>query len=368
MPHPSAIRRVVITLFSFLVVLACAMPAGINISGKDSGAEQTRMAIGVQSTMLAMQLTKSAQGGVQVPVNPTAAQQQPPPSNLPTYTPFPTYTVPAVSIPTISIPTLQPPPIQPSIQPQVPNAQDFRDRIRNAKVLVYDDSFGSYDSFGRLVDSRIDDAIDAMDIEGGNIIKVHDAMGNFMTELNSGTKWDLIIVGAESRNNIRGEFWDIIGDHINDNVAVIAEVWYLDQIAGGRIAPVLSGCGIAFEKNWYRDPTIEINLNNYLVYILEPDSPLFTTPNTMGMLIPTSDYAWEGDVGDRVKLATGGKATLMAGSLPKERSRYGLITSCYEGRVVFQTFDTHDYKIKDMIPMWQNYVTYTLTNHFLVTP
>jgi hypothetical protein len=184
--------------------------------------------------------------------------------------------------------------------------------------------------------------------------------------LNSGAKWDLIIVAAESRQNIRGEFWDVIGDHIRDNVAVVSEVWYLDKIANGRIATVLNGCGIAFEKDWQR--VVGANLNNYLVYILEPDNPVITTPNTIGMLIPTSNYAWYGDVGDRVKLVTGGDAVLLAGSLPSEHSRYGLITSCYGGRVIFQTFDTHDYKIKDTLALWQNYIINALTNHFLVTP
>jgi len=353
------LKRFVIILFVILVILACNAPAGINIGGSDSGTEQTRMAVGIQSTMLAMQLTKSAAGGGEQPPIPPIEQQQPETAIPPTYTPYPTYTLPQVEQS-----TLQPPPIEET----VPSTQDMQERIRNAKILVYDDSFGSYDSFGRLVDSRIDDAIDGMSFSGGNVVKVHDAMGNFMSELNSGTKWDLIIVGAESRNFIRGEFWDIIGDQIRNNVAVVSEVWYLDQIANGRIAPVLSGCGIAYEKNWLRNPAAGINLNDYLVYLLKTDSPFFTSPNTIGMLIPTSNYAWLGDVGDRVKIEDSGKAILLAGSLPNESSRYGLITSCYEGRVIFQTFSSHDYKRNDMIELWQNYIINSLTNHFLVTP
>lgn len=349
-------RRIIILIAVFVFMMACSIPKGINIGGSDSSADQTRVAVGIQSTMLALQLTKSA-GGNNDQSTDTAPQSTSQQILPPTYTPYPTYTIPAADLPLLPEITIT--------EDVIHNTQDMQARIDNAKILVYDDSYGSYDIYGRALVSRIEEALDGLGLNGANVHKVHDAMGNFMNELNSGTQWDLIIVGAESRNYIRGEFWDIIGDHINNNVAVISELWYLDQIAGGRIAPVLSGCGIAFEKNWERNE--DANLNNYLVYILEPENPLFSNPNTIGMLIPTSDYAWEGDVGDRMKL-TSDQGILLAGSLPNEHSRYGLISSCHEGRVIFQTFDTHDYKIKDMIPLWQNYVINTLTNHFLVTP
>lgn len=355
----STMKRIGIIVVLILVILACNAPTGIDFGGSDSAAEQTRVAVGIQSTMLVMQLTRSAEGSSQQSVNPTPMQQQPQADVQPTYTPYPTYTVAPPDLP-----TLQPLPLEPT----VPNAQDIKERMKNARILVYDESYGRTDHFGRYLVSRISDALTGLGLKGGNVVNVRDAMGDFMSELNSPTKWDLIIVGAEARWAIRGEFWDVIGDQIRDNnVAVAAEVWYLDDIGAGRIAPVLSGCGIAYEKNWERVAGA-YNLNDFLVYILEPDSPFFSNPNTIGMLIPTSEFAWLGDVGDRVKVVTPGKGTLLAGSSPREHSRGGLITSCYEGRVIFQTFSTHDYKTNDMISLWQNYIVNTLTNRFMVVP
>jgi hypothetical protein len=38
-----------------------------------------------------------------------------------------------------------------------------------------------------------------------------------------------------------------------------------------------------------------------------------------------------------------------------------------DGRVILQTFSSHDYPTNDMVALWQNYIVYTLTNHFLAT-
>jgi hypothetical protein len=43
----------------------------------------------------------------------------------------------------------------------------------------------------------------------------------------------------------------------------------------------------------------------------------------------------------------------------------GVLASCYDGRVIIQTFSDHDYDQGDIIPLWQNYIHYTLKNHFL---
>jgi hypothetical protein len=45
-----------------------------------------------------------------------------------------------------------------------------------------------------------------------------------------------------------------------------------------------------------------------------------------------------------------------------------LITACIEGRVIIQTFSDHDYHRSDIQALWENYVTYVLTNHFAVVP
>ena len=71
--------------------------------------------------------------------------------------------------------------------------------------------------------------------------------------------------------------------------------------------------------------------------------------------------------GDYVRV-TGGDAVIVAGGYPSTPSDYGLITTCIEGRVIIQTFSDHDYHREDIQALWENYVTYVLTNHFAVVP
>jgi hypothetical protein len=116
-------------------------------------------------------------------------------------------------------------------------------------------------------------------------------------------------------------------------------------------------CGITFHQDWWRDNNA--NLNTYLIYLLEPSDPLFSQPNMISMLIPY-DIRWIDDVGDTVETIPGSGAVLLAGRLPKEYNSYGLITKCLDGRMVWQTFSTHDYKDQEMINLWQNYIYNTL--------
>ena len=203
----------------------------------------------------------------------------------------------------------------------------------------------------------VENAIDGLGL-GSNTKNVGGAMGDFLSNLNSATQWDLIIIAAEVRTAISGEFFDVLADHMDRGAAMVIEIWYIDDIASGRIQPVMQRCGIAFQRDWQRPWNAD--LNEYLVYLLEPTDPLFSEPNTMSMLIPSASYLWTGDIGDMVELNAGSDAVIMAGAQPKEHSNYGMITECMDGRMIWQTFSTHDYKTQDMINMWQNYIHNTL--------
>ena len=221
---------------------------------------------------------------------------------------------------------------------------DMEEKIKNAKILVYEDT--------QDIGMWITDALDAMDVQ---YVHVGDASGRFMENLNSPIAWDLIIVGAESRTKIQGEFWDVINEKITkDKTALIAEVWYLERLGGGRIRNVMSTCGIQFQADW---PLAES------IYWTQPDHPIFSAPNTAMPLIHYSRY-WTVSAGDLVRLSPGSNATIVAGAFQKQKSDYGLITVCLDGRMVFQTFSNHDFHHDEVIALWQNYVTYTLTNHF----
>lgn len=236
------------------------------------------------------------------------------------------------------------PPVIAEAPAEGPVAIDYDEKIKNAKILVYEDT--------QDIGLWVTDALDGMGVE---YVHVGDAIGLFMENLNSPIEWDLIIVASESRSKVQGEFWDaIIERMVKNDTAVIAEVWYLDSLGGGRISNFLNKCGVSYQSDYDEAESI---------YWLQPDHPLFSDPNTAMPLLHYSRY-WGANAGDYVRLSAGGDAEILAGRFQKQKSDYGLITSCMEGRVILQTFCNHDYHKDEIMSLWQNYVTYTLKNYF----
>jgi hypothetical protein len=58
----------------------------------------------------------------------------------------------------------------------------------------------------------------------------------------------------------------------------------------------------------------------------------------------------------------------MLAGLAAKQTDEGVLASCYSGRVIIQTFSDHDYDQADIVPLWENYIHYTLKNHFLAVP
>ena len=329
-----------IVIFSMVFgVSGCNLPGMTTTS--DPGLEATRIALGIESTMLVMQQqTLEAQLNV--------------PTDMPTYTPYPTYTPePVQEAPTAEPPTAEP--VQEEVQPTA--TEDMQARIRAANILIYEDLRGDPE----LV-AYVHEVVNRMGFSGGKIVEVNDAVGNFKDQLLSSTKWDLIIVSSEARGSIRGEFWEYIQTHVNNDVALIVEMWYLDDIANGKIDGILSKCGVRFQKDW--SYPAGGNPLDYSIYMLDPNNDVLNIPNSGISLSNPSYFYWQGDVGDLVRVSTGGDATIVAGLYPNEKSGYGLLTTCMEGRMVLQTFDTHDFDPSMTKALWENYITYTLTNHF----
>jgi hypothetical protein len=312
-------------------------------TGGGEDLDSTRVAIAIQQTSLVMQQTQAAQ----------SEQVEPEIEVQPTYTPYPTYTAQVEVEPVDVEPTATPEPaivVEPTPTQEIVLTVSFEDWLEDVNILLYDDMFGAGEA---LV---IENALDGLGL-GDNTTNVRDAMGDFLSNMNSAVNWDLIIVAAESRDNISGEYFDVIADQIDRESSFIFEVWYIDDIIHGRIQPVFQRCGITFHRDWQR--AWNANLNDYLVYLLEPGDPLFSEPNTISMLIPY-DVLWWGDAGDMLELIPGSDAVMMAGAQSKEHSSYGLIAECMDGQMIWQTFSTHDYKDQDMINLWQNYIYNTL--------
>ena len=295
--------------------------------------EGTRAAMDVQATQLAQQKQALDAASTQAALQAQAAPPTLPPPTLPA-----------------------PPEATASLPPQPPTATptpELEELIQNANILLYEDIAGYYD-LTRWVR-------DALDARGWEYTDVGDAVGNFKSEILSGKKWDLVIVAAEARSGFQGELFEYLSDAVNKDVAVIIETWYLDEMALGPISDITSQCGVRFQKDWY-----EPDRNSRSIVWFDPEHPLFHYPNEGFSLVHNATYWVDGDAGDMMKTRTGGgNGKLVAGIYAWEKDNYGTIAVCYDGRVILQTFSTHDYRKSDMTDLWQNYVYYTLNNHFL---
>jgi len=238
---------------------------------------------------------------------------------------------------------------------KAPTAQDIQAMINSSNILVYEEIAG-YPQYITYV-AR------ALKSVGGHQVYVGDAMGTLMEKLNSGTKWDLIIVAAEARKAISGDYWTEIKTQVDNGAALVAETWYLNKINGGKIAPFLYECGVQVQADWQK--RVGDNRINYGIFWVEPDNPVFNKPNQVSSFTASlTNPAWYGDVGDFLIPREGSSAKMLASHTAGQNQTYGLITECMDGRVILQTFDSHDYPTDGMVALWENYIIYTLTNHF----
>lgn len=317
-----------LTVIPALVIaaLSCSLPAG---GGGDLPAEETRVALAVQQTSLAIQqATFEAANGAPTVQAPAA-----------TYTPYPTYT---------------PEPVAGAISaaPEV----DLDALIRASNILVYEDVVGD----PTLV-PIVGNTVNAMNFSGGKVVNTGDAMGKFREHANSATVWDLVIVAAEARSGFSGELFEMLYDHIDNGGAVIIEMWYLDRVVNGKISPILTDCGVTLFRDWERGTNYDPY--KYSIYWLDTSHPLLSTPNVVAA--PSYPYPeWFGDAGDLLELGSGGDAVMVGGLYQNRKSDYGVLAACLDGRMVIQTFSSHDYKPDLIQALWENYITYTLARHY----
>ena len=315
MSRPGRNKIVFLSTVMLAFVLACSVSMGPPQQQNAAPTfDATKVTLEMQATALANQLTQAAQAAQNVPT-----QQPPPPAQD----------------------TVAPPP-PPTITPTA--TQDIAALIKSAKVLAYEDS---------MAVPLVPWVRPTLELMGLDYTYTAD-IGDLLNHLNSGTQWDLIIIAAEARSGVQGEFWDVITPKVtNDKTALIVEMWYLEDTAVGRISQLTSKCGIRFQK---------VRAAPDSIYTLKPDHPVFTTPNSGFSLTNYVGY-WKDKGGDYIRV-TGGDAQILAGGFMSNPTDYGLITTCIEGRVIIQTFSDHDYHREDIQALWENYITWTLTNHF----
>lgn len=328
-------------LILLIAALACSMP-GVSEPVVDA----TKIALEIQSTQMSLQMTQSALSKQEQPVIPQATEAAPAIDGTKIALEVQSTQMSLQMTQSANEAQAQPESnTQPTDIAPAPQ-QDMQSRIKDAKILVYEDAGGAN------LRPWVQETLDLMGLKH---TYVRDRIGDFMSHLNSGTQWDLIIVAAESRSGVQGEFWDIITPKVtgSEKTALIVEMWYLSDIANGRIQGLTAKCGIKFQK---------VRTQVESIYTLDGSNPIFTTPNS-GFSLTNYSTQWFDKGGDYVRL-TGGDASLVAGGFPKEKSSYGLLTTCMDGRVVIQTFSSHDYRHEVMLQLWENYIVNTLTNHF----
>ena len=335
-------RKPLPLVFSLVIVLVISLSCAAPFTPQASGPlEQTQAALVFQATGLALQVQQATLDAAKAGGAAPAA-----PAGIPTLTPLPTFTAAPVDQPAdTSVPKTAP-------------TQDLKARIKKANVLIFEDIYGYPPLAGN---TRVSMAVSRMNFSGGTVLNTKDAYGDFKSQLNSSAKWDLIVVSAESREGMRGEFWDYLYDQVDRGVGLVAEVYNLNSIANGRISNIMSRCGVAFQQDWQRAQNYDIN--DYSILLLDPAHEIFNTPNTKISLVTPNSY-WIGDAGDFIRLTGSGDAQMLAGIYQAHKSDYGVLASCIEGRFILQTFSTHDYRQDQTVPLWQNMMTSALTNHF----
>ena len=103
------------------------------------------------------------------------------------------------------------------------------------------------------------------------------------------------------------------------------------------------------------------------IYWWAPEHPVFNEPNVVLPLLHYNLF-WGNQAGDKLNLGAGGDATMLAGLSARSSPGEGVLATCYGGRVIIQTFSDHDFRQDQIIPLWQNYVHWTLKNHFEALP
>ena len=347
--HPFANQKQSAAILAVIAVLLLASLACSTFSTDeqaiDQAVQQTVIAVGVQQTVMAQTLAgfeqQEAAAASQTPAPaptaaaPTAAPQADLPSATPTAlpaapTPAPTETAPVSA-----------------------SGPELERWMSTAKILLFEDMSGSREI--RYVKKALDDA-------GSFYVDVGSAKGWFKNLLLSGENWDLIIASAEARRNFGGEYFEYIYNRTSQGAATIVEFWDLDSAPQGMAKPLLDLCGIEFQDDWY-----EPDLRTF--WWLVPDDPIFIEPNEIGPYLRNTAPFWRGDIGDLLQIRTRnglpeGDARLLAGTNREWPNDHGLLATCLGGRMIFQTFGSHEYRQDDIVSLWQNYIYSTLKGRY----
>jgi hypothetical protein len=227
---------------------------------------------------------------------------------------------------------------------------DYDTLLKSANILLYEDMI--------LLRTTKRYAKAALDNMGLNYKDDGNAMGWLKSDLLSGGPdgkgWDLVILALEVRSNISGEYFTYINQALNQGSSVIIEIWYLDQISGGTVSSILSKCGVKVQGNYVGKTG---TVNDLLIWPLETGHPILSEPNSGFRFTNVALYWPFWDLGDLMK-KTGKKSDtkLLLGTIAQNKNDHGVLTVCMDGRLIIQTFSSHDLAAEEVIPLWENYI------------
>jgi hypothetical protein len=353
-----------------LTVLLCVALLSCNfVSDEDESLEQTQTALSVQQTVLAQgegdQGVNATIQAQQATIDAQAAQatamaQQQPPEQPPAEPPqqpaggdlaATQQALAAQQTAMAQQPPQQPPAGQTPAAPPQPPAGDFDQMMKNAQILLFEDMVNDPSEY-RYV-KRTLDAMDLRYKDDGS------AKGWLKSDMlggaPSGGPWDLVILAAEWRESISGEFFDYLDGVLDQGTSVIVEAWYLDDISEGKVAPLLAQCGVQLYEYYPKTGT----LNDLVVWPLPGMSshPVLTTPNGGLTFTKARDkWMWSWDLGDHTAYTGRGDAQILLGADATDGNKDGVLTVCKGGQFTLMTFSSHAFTYQVMYPLWENMI------------
>lgn len=295
-----------------------------------------------------------AQSTIQSLQSTIAAQQQAPQITAPVANPV--ATLPGAP-PTQAAPVPeQPAPVSPPM-PQ-PQAESLKERMAAARILLYEDMVGQ-----PKVRRYVKETLEKMSVPFEDL---GNAVGRLKERLvfgaSAGEPWDLIILAVEDRNTIypSGEFFEYIQDNMDRGSSVILEAWMLDQIGESKAKPLLDKCGVGIDNY----TGAYMNDMDMVLWPVNSDI-LLTEPNNYPKLTKPIFFWKPTDLGDFMKLTGTGDAKILIGRKSSENTKYGVLVTCMGGRLILQTFSSHNYYLDAMETVWENYIYNALKVRFV---
>lgn len=347
--------------FILLIALASCTLLSEGTSSDDDTLKETQIALAVQQTRLAEQEATATQLALQAPQQPVVQASQPvevpPTPDMPATQAALQATQAAIdsggAAPSPVADTPVSPPAVPTTAP--PSSADFTQMMKSASVLVYEDMANDPSEYFYVQRT--------LDFMGLNYKWDGSAKGSFKTDLLGGSPaggpWDLVIVAVEMRTGIQGEFFEYLGDVLNQGSSVIMEAWHLDQISSGTVSNILARCGVQVYEYFPKTGTA----NDVVVWPISgaTSHPILSEPNS-GLSFTKARTKWlaSGDLGDLMALTGSGDAQFLMSTNATKKDRDGVLATCMKGQLTLQTFSSHSFTYDVMSPLWENMITNAL--------